>query len=473
MKIPLPRRLVLLDRFLRLRPFDTSTESGRSQERQRRAFLSTMAAFAAKGIAIVTQLVTVPMTLNYLGAERFGLWMAISSVVSMLAFADLGVGNGLLRAPPQAPGRGDAAGMRAAISSATVFLSGVSFVVLLLLGIAHSEIPWATFFNVHTPLATFEAEPAATAFLVCFALNIPATMVQRIQLGLQMGFVANLWLAGGSALSLIGVLICVHFHVGLQWLVVSFAGAPVVANTANALLFFSVSRPDLRPQPRLVTRSASQGVIRTGLMFLILQLVAALIYTSDSVVIARIMGASAVAVYAVPDKMFGVIPLIMSMVLLPLWPAYGEAIARNDIAWVHRILKKTIILSLLVSVSFSLAFCLFGERLLSLWAGHAIFAPAALLLGMGLWKVIEAVGNSAAVYLNGNNLIREQVVIACPMAITALFAKFYLVTHFGVAGAIWSTVLAYLTVAAVPIYLLVRKSLARHVLSTSASNPGN
>src|ERR1035441_8948081 len=96
MKIPLPRRLVLLDRFLRLRPFDTSTESGRSQERQRRAFLSTMAAFAAKGIAIVTQLVTVPMTLNYLGAERFGLWMAISSVVSMLAFADLGVGNGLL-----------------------------------------------------------------------------------------------------------------------------------------------------------------------------------------------------------------------------------------------------------------------------------------------------------------------------------------------------------------------------------------
>src|SRR3982751_421810 len=81
---------------VRVRPFDCSTEAGRSQERYRRAALAVLASVAARGVSILTLLLTVPLTVGYLGEERYGLWMAVTSFLGFLVFADLGIGNGLI-----------------------------------------------------------------------------------------------------------------------------------------------------------------------------------------------------------------------------------------------------------------------------------------------------------------------------------------------------------------------------------------
>jgi len=58
--------------LLRRESFDTSDESGRSKERYRRAAFTTLASIGARGIAILTSLITVPLTLHYLGADATG-----------------------------------------------------------------------------------------------------------------------------------------------------------------------------------------------------------------------------------------------------------------------------------------------------------------------------------------------------------------------------------------------------------------
>ena len=49
----------------------------RGAERNRRALLTGSASTLARIVQIGTSLVTVPLTLRYLGNERFGLWMTI------------------------------------------------------------------------------------------------------------------------------------------------------------------------------------------------------------------------------------------------------------------------------------------------------------------------------------------------------------------------------------------------------------
>lgn len=107
----------------RLKPFETSTLEGRSKERHQRIALAALTSMATKGVALLTMLISVPLTVSYLGAERYGLWMTISLVIAILVFADLGLGNGLLNAVSEANGRDDREAAREYMSSAFFMLS--------------------------------------------------------------------------------------------------------------------------------------------------------------------------------------------------------------------------------------------------------------------------------------------------------------------------------------------------------------
>ena len=80
-----------LFQYLRLIPFDTSSEQGRSDERHRLAALTVMANILSRGLGMIAMIFTVKLTVPYLGAERFGVWMTIASFAGMLSFMDLGV----------------------------------------------------------------------------------------------------------------------------------------------------------------------------------------------------------------------------------------------------------------------------------------------------------------------------------------------------------------------------------------------
>lgn len=452
----------------RMRPgqHDLGTADGRSRERRRRAALSTSAALLARLIAVATALASVPLTLNYLGGERFGLWMTVSSVIAMLTFADLGIGNGLLNAVAAANGRDDTESIKRYISSAAIILSVIACLILAAFALIYSFVPWAGLFRVTSPLAAAEAAPSAAVFVTCFALSVPMTIVQRVQLGLQLGFIANLWQAGGSVLALIALLLVIYLRLGLPWLVLAMAGTPLLAAALNGLTFFLGFRPDLVPRKRLATYACARQIAASGILFFVLQAVAAVMYSSDNFVIARIMGAAAVTGYAIPDKMYSVIPTVTAIVLLPLWPAYGEAIARKDIDWVRKTLTVTLAVSLLISAGMAVMFFFFGSRIIHLWVRNPVAAPTLLLLGMTCWRVIEAGGNAVAVYLNGCNIIREQAAIAILTAIVAICFKVWMVGRMGAAGAVWSTIAAYTIFTAAPTYVLVRKSLARNHAAT-------
>src|SRR5262245_28804981 len=108
--------------LVRLRPFDTSTEAGRAQERHRRIALSAAASFGAKAVHSVCKLAYVPLAISYLGNERYGVWTTITAIIGMLAFSDLGMGNGMISALADAEGREDKSRSRRVVSSATFIL---------------------------------------------------------------------------------------------------------------------------------------------------------------------------------------------------------------------------------------------------------------------------------------------------------------------------------------------------------------
>src|ERR1700728_4281690 len=72
-----------------------------------RTAMTGLSSVAARGLVGITSLITIPLMLRHLGAERFGLWMSIVSLPAILSIADFGLGNSLLNAVAVAFGKGD------------------------------------------------------------------------------------------------------------------------------------------------------------------------------------------------------------------------------------------------------------------------------------------------------------------------------------------------------------------------------
>lgn len=445
--------------LLRLTPFDRATEEGRARERHRRVILTAFAAAAAKVISVVSLLISIPLTLAYLGAERYGMWVTIGSLIAMMSFADLGIGNGLLNVIADSHGRDDRQAMRRHISSAYTVLAAITLLILVALAASYNIVPWHKLFNVQSELARAEAGPALAVFVCCFAFNIPLSIVQRTQVGLQQGFTANLWQCAGSILGLTGILFAISVHASLPWLVAAAIGLPMLAAIGNTLLFFGRQRCDLSPKPALSNRESVQRIAHTGALFFVLQLIAAIAYMSDNLVISHVIGADSVAQYAVPEKMFAVIGSVLMMAIAPLWPAYGEAIARGDKNWSRRTLIQSLWFATATSGTLSLILIWLGPWLLTIWVGHSVAVSLPLLVALGVWKTLDSIGNTLSMYLNGRSMLRIQVILGIAMATTAIALKIVLVEHFGIAGTPIATAIAYSICILVPLAWLFPRLL--------------
>lgn len=436
--------------LLRLRPFDMSTPEGRSKERYRRAGLTALGSLVGKGLSFLTLLISVPLTLHYLGAERFGMWMTISSVITMLTFADLGIGNALLNLVSEANGKDNPELASGLVSSAFFTVTGVSAGLALVFAFAYPFVAWSQVFNVTSQRAISESGPALAVFAACFFMSLPLNLAPRVQLGYQDGIINDIWSGIGNVTGLIGVLIVICLRGGLPWLVLAFSGGPVLATFMNGFLLFVFQRPWLRPKPENFSAECVRRLSGLGSMFLFLQVSICLAFLSDNIIVAHVISASAVAQYAVPQRMFAIVSILIGLLLGPLWPAYGEAVARGDYEWARRTFRRSIMYAVLFSGGAAAVFVIFGHGILQLWVGRGINPSRALLIGFGAWTVMSSAGAAIAVFLNGANVLRFQIGIALLMAITAVFLKILLATRIGVAGIIWGTDLAYFFVALAP-----------------------
>ena len=457
----IPSAMGRLRQLLLPRDPKSADDHSRGAERNRRAALTGGTATLARVVQISTSLITVPLTLKYLGNERFGLWMTISSVLAMAAFADFGVGNGVLNTVAKAFGRDDMEGIRKAVSSGFALLNTIAALLLLAFFAIYRFVNWADFFRVVSPQARTEAGPALAVFACCFAFNISMDVVQRVQLGLQQGYRYGLWQMCGSLAGFIGVLAGVWLRVSLPVLVVAIAGAPIFATALNAIHFFGFVRPDLRPSRELVSRDIINQIAKLGGLFFVLQMVVAVSFSADNFIIARTLGAVNVPEYSIPQRMFALVTMVSAMLVAPLWPAYGEAISRGDMTWVRRTLRGSLLLVLAVTSAASATLLLLSHRLIHWWVGSRIHPPFLLLVGLAIWTVVNCCGDALASFLNGASIIRFQVVVASIFGCGCLVLKLFFVRHYGIEGVPWATILSYSLLNAVPCILYVPRIVRR------------
>lgn len=430
-------------------PGEGASDAVRSTSRFRGVILAGLAGGVSKAIALATTLVSAPLTISYLGTERFGLWMTVSSLLTLLAFADLGIGNGLVNVVARHDARSDREAMRESISSAYVLLTGIAILLLGVFLAIYEHVPWSRLFGTHTPQGSGEAGPAVLALVVFLCVSLPLTAVQKVQLGLQKSWIANVWQSAGAVVSLIFTLFAVWHHRGVVVLIVAMAIGPAMAMLANSLLEFSISRPDLMPRWRYATVRTAKSLLKVGAAFFVLQVTSIAANGLDTLVVAQLFGASAVGPYAVTYKLYQLV-LIAGLFLQPLWPAFGEALARGDYVWARKAVNLAIRLSVGVGLLLGLSVAILGDRIIALWVGEAVVPGNDILLSFACWILLASYGGVISAFLNNGMLLRYQLKTYTLASVAAVALKYPLAAWLGASGVVWATVVAYFVLYCLP-----------------------
>ena len=406
-----------------------------------------------------------PLTYRYLGPERYGLWMVLISIISVMGFADLGLGNGLINAVSEAYGKDDRPLAREFVTSALVMMLGIAAFFAIAGAIGYPYLPWMRLFNVKSGAVAAEGARAFLVLYAWFVLSIPLGVVTRAQAGLQKGYLPQVIGAVGSILTLLALLVVIALHGSLTWLVFASTFGPIASAVVNGWLLFR-EHPWLVPAWHAYRASSASKILKLGLLFFVLQCAMSVGFTSDNIVIAQVLGAAAVAVYAVPQKLFSFVSMVVGMGITPLWPAYGEAIARGDVAWVRRVFLGSLWITLAIAVPLCTLLVVAGPWILKVAVGKSLYAPLSLLVVLGLWGVVSAVSAPIAMLLNGAGELRVQTIVSVFASLSNLALSIFLTRRLGVMGVCLGSIITQLLIT-LPICFVLTRNLFRRLAAVT------
>lgn len=437
-----------------------ATEPDRGRQRIRRMNLTALVSLAFRGVMLLSSFLYIPATVQYLGEDRFGLWVAMTSVITLLAFADCGLGFSLMNDVAAALGRGKEASLRVLIDTTFFSLVAIGVVGSLLFAAAYPLIPWQTLFHAKNAAEATEAARATGIIVIGFLLTLPFTTVQRVQSAYQEGYKTQAWEIGGVLLSVVGLFVAIQMHADLPTLAFVFTAGPWVAMVLNWAVYFGIAKRSQWPRLRHFDAREARRISRVGGHFLVMQLAGIAFFSIDSFLLLHYFGQASFGQYSLVAKLFQVVPAIAGVWLAALWPAYAEAIARGDMPWVHRTLRRSTVAAGAGCALASGAVALLCVPVIQLWTGVFVSPTPWLLAGLVFYSATLVGTTAISMYLNGSNYIKGQTALVLTHTTVCVVLKVLLCKYGDISGAVWGANISYVLVI-FPAYCFIVPRLLR------------
>ncbi|MGV0024195.1 oligosaccharide flippase family protein [Phormidesmis priestleyi] len=412
------------------------------QQRIRRATLTGITTLAVRGVSTGASLLSIPLTAHYLGTERFGLWLTLSMLLNWVSLTDLGLANSLTNV--LSSDRPDSQQTKQAVSSAFWLMVGLAIALTLTFFTLYPWVRWDRLFNVTSAQAKSEVGWAAIAFFVGFILRLPLSVAGRIYTAYQEGYFYQAWGGLSSLASVVALVVAIQFRVGLPQLVMVFFGTSLLGDLLATLHVFGWRWRSLRPQLSAFNPKQAKWLLKVGLQFWVIQISSIIFFQTDLIIVAQLFGAEKVATYGTVLKLFTLLGTIQTAFLFPLWPAYSEAFARKDVSWIIQTFRKTIVLTLLWSISTGVILAVFTNEIISFWLNQTVAIDASLIPAMFVTTVLLALGHCLGTLLNGMGIIKSQVIFGLAGGVANIVLSIALGHLLGVAGICWATAICLL-----------------------------
>ena len=356
--------------------------------------------FLLKGVSIIVGLIFVPLLLNYLDIERYGIWLTLTSIVGWFTFFDAGLGNGLRNNLTIAFAKGDNKLAKEYVSTTYAIITLVFVIVLLIFYSINPFLKWSSILNtniVPEKELTLLALIVFTFFILRFIFNLIGIILmadQKPSLNNAFSPISNI-----ISLGLIYVLIFTSKG-NLLVLGSVLSITPVLVLIIATLVLFKKKYKQIKPSLSNINWKHSKTLLGLGFKFFIIQIAGLILFSSSNIIITQILGPDQVTIFNIAFKYFQIPVMLYSIVMTPIWSAVTDAYTKKDFNWLKNTLKKLNLISALFSIGVFIMLIL-SKYIYSYWLRSNINIPFSVSLSMAIYTLINIWLSPYSQYING------------------------------------------------------------------------
>ena len=377
-------------------------------ERTAKANKNILFSFLIKVSSIAISLAVVPLTLNYVDASQYGIWLTLSSIVAWASFFDIGITHGLRNKFAEAKASGNIVLAQTYISTTYAILAIIFVIVWMIFLMINPYLNWANLLNIG---AVYGADVSVLAIIIFtyFCLQFVLRIITTVLSADQQPAKASLIDLIGQFMALVIVYVLVNTTDGsLVNLGLALCIAPIVALLGANIFLFKGEYEQFKPSIDAVKFKYGKDLFNLGVVFFVIQIAGLIQFQTANVIISRNFGPEDVTAYNIVYKYFNVLNMGFAIFLAPFWSASTEAFVKQDFKWIKDSVKKYNILTI-IFIALGIVMLLISDFIYNLWLGEGVVEINFSLSLFGLiFFAVSIFGSKYVSFLNGISALRIQ-----------------------------------------------------------------
>jgi len=384
-----------------------------------------------KVISILLSLLMLPITIGYVDADSYGVWLTLSSIVGWASFFNFGLNNGLRNKLTESLAINDLKSAQIYVSTTYALLTLIFIPLFILFGVIGYFLDWNRILN--SPDNNNNELYFVTIIVFgYFSIRFILSTINIILLSKQMpaGESARAVIEQFSALLIIFILTKTTCG-SLLNLALGLCIVPLFILFYFNIALFRSKYKDIRPKINKIDFTKTSDLLGTGFKFFIIQIASIIQFQSISFIIINAFTPADVTIYNVAFKYFGVLTMAFGIFMTPLWSAVTDAYVKNDIIWIKNIVKRYQQISLLF-ILLGIVMLIISPFAYDLWIGKdAVKIPFVVSFWVFVSIIVSLNGGLYCGVLNGISALKLQFYssLISPIIFLVLVYLFIYVWH--------------------------------------------
>lgn len=384
--------------------------------------------YILRGMGIFLGLFSTRLSLKYLGISLFGVWATIASIASWVNYGDFGIGNGLRNYLADAFAKNDVDKQKSLIFTGTKILL-ILTVFLFLCLIIISEIIF--YFKIMD--SSYRIPLYITNFF--FSLDLFLSIGRSIAYAQQKSWLTSFAQMFTVLFRITGVfiLILLQSNTGnlILFSVVSGLGGLFGNILLLLVLYVSFDKSFFKNIRQFYDKNIKKNIVGLGLKFFVLQVSCLVLYSSDNIIISRLISSAAVTKYDLITKIYNMCNNLFSILLISLWSAVTYAISKSDFKWIKKEIKRLICFWGLYSLGVIIV-SLFINVFVKIWLGTTeIYYEFSLVMLFAFYEIINGFGSIFVNITNGMGRLKIQLPLVVIGAISNIPLSIFFAHYLG------------------------------------------